>query len=899
MREEPPGQSAEQVIEAAYSDPRQREHAVRWLGWIAYRMGTGTHLNWWDIPAWIPGRQLAAARWFAVWAVFGVVDVVTAVMAPLMAYWFVFFQIMISVQAARDKRSAPIRVRSVPQAIVPRGLRRREIGALVFWALLLVFPVIPFLIRLWRCPAADKPGATAVGAYRADRRTHVIMALALTPVAALIGVPAWILLSASSQGLVVRLAVVAIFAIGMAVFLVLMRAGQYPLLKLAELVLSVRCRERVSFLSLVETAVTKEILLHSGATGYRFQDDGMHAYLAMLGDRAHASHTRDRARRLARAGIRSKVAAALSGAAAGRFSWDVGAGAGIAAAVTAWAATGPANIRTVLGGFFLGGLAGFAVARLLRAAAAGVRWAMENLPDASRKAHVVTAVAAAAAAVFVVAETGTILAKATAAVLPAVFVAACGAWGYALTFRKVRAMSGRWLMLSAYAPDVIVAATTAAGLGVLVDRHVLTTLAASGLLFPVGVWGSVASWRTMDNSERLVVKAGADIAFSVLLGAQAVLFLVWLANLLGLPRAEVIVLRAVLGRAGNVLNFPWWVWTGIYALLAATGLAFARWPVQLKAPIRWSERLHLIPAVKATRRVLTGVYIALLMIVLVGMAAPAAMAPTLQRHIKAAYTVAFQRHLQAEGEIAAYTEIQRQSVGSASARPLTTLIIDIHEISSPSPGDDQATATETDLASRLGELQAATLALSPQAAESSATAEARLSDPLHDAADLGHRLAEESKEEKDDDTASKRVEEAGELAAAAVANLISLPNISSNEVFQIVREYLSGLIEGSQLKDVFAAWAEHVTHKTPPDADDLVEPDPAQLEQAADDALPPDIMLDRAAARALSEPPLMAAADMANQARYFQEHVGPCTGCAAPDTPDQPGGPPEDGPAEP
>jgi hypothetical protein len=66
------------------------------------------------------------------------------------------------------------------------------------------------------------------------------------------------------------------------------------------------------------------------------------------------------------------------------------------------------------------------------------------------------------------------------------------------------------------------------------------------------VWGSFLLWRKMTGSRRLAVKAGADLVFALLLGAQAVLLLVWLANLLGMPRPEVLALRAVLGRAGRL-----------------------------------------------------------------------------------------------------------------------------------------------------------------------------------------------------------------------------------------------------------------------------------------------------------------------------------------------------------
>jgi hypothetical protein len=914
MQEPFPGQSAASLLLDAYrDDEKRREHAVRWLGWIACRMDTSKSLNWWEIPAWIPGGQLVAAQRFSVLAVFVVVDAATAVVAPVMGLWLAVLQLLIGLQILlRGGRRRAMTVRLLPQVVVPRQLRRGEVGGVLRRALLLIVPVFPYLIRLWSCPAAARPVATPVSTYRADRLTCVIMGLAWAPAAVLMGWPVWLVLGVFTNGLAARLAVVTFFVLGSGVFCVLVGGGLYPRLKLTELALSAGRRERICFLRLLEDAAERGVMQQpdTGCTFYAFRDDDMQEYLAARGRAAQVCHVRERAHRSARAGIRSKVAVALSDAAVSRFTRDLGAGAGIVAGVAAGAPFGPVSIRVVLlmvfRGVLFGAMGALVVPGLLRKIAAAAHWTQVNLPGPSRKVRAAVVTVTAAAAVLLVAEAGTLLAEATAAVLPAVFVAACGTWACVLTLRKVRSMSGRWLKLTAHVPDVIAAAATAASLWVLADRALLPTLAASGLLFPAGIWGSIMAWRTMNRSDRLAVKAGADITLSLLLGAQAVLLLVWLANMLRLPPAEVTVLRAALGQAGTAADLPWWVWTGLYALLAAAGLAFARWPARLKAVIRWFWRLHLAPAAKTSRRMLTCVHIALLMIVLVGLAAPAALAPTLQRQLKAAYTVAFQREFQAEGEIAAYRQIQRQFTGATPPRPLAALVIDVHNISPPSPGDDNATATENDLAYRLGELQAAALALSSppslEAAESSAATQAGFNDPLHDGAELGDRLAKVGEEEKKDDAASKNTEEAGDDAAAAVASSISisLPHVSGNEVLQIVREYLSGLIEGSPLKDVFATWAEHVTRATSLDARTLVVPDSAQLEQAASDALPADTLLDPAATRALSEPPLAAAVDMANQARYFQEHTGPCSGCTAPDnTPGQPGEPHEDDPAEP
>ena len=60
---------ADQVLRAAYPDERQRDYAMRWLGWIAFHMGADERLDWWAIPAWMPPAQLVTARRLAAWAI--------------------------------------------------------------------------------------------------------------------------------------------------------------------------------------------------------------------------------------------------------------------------------------------------------------------------------------------------------------------------------------------------------------------------------------------------------------------------------------------------------------------------------------------------------------------------------------------------------------------------------------------------------------------------------------------------------------------------------------------------------------------------------------------------------------------------------------------------------------
>ena len=54
----------------------------------------------------------------------------------------------------------------------------------------------------------------------------------------------------------------------------------------------------------------------------------------------------------------------------------------------------------------------------------------------------------------------------------------------------------------------------------------------------MAAWASYRTWRAMNDVARLAVRAAADIALSLLLGADLVLFVVWLANLLGPHQAR-------------------------------------------------------------------------------------------------------------------------------------------------------------------------------------------------------------------------------------------------------------------------------------------------------------------------------------------------------------------------
>jgi hypothetical protein len=909
MEEAGTAQRESQLLLAEYPDERQRTHATRWLGWVAYRMDDGRDLAWWQIPAGIPARRLRLARRVVVGATLCLTVALAATFLPSAAEALGAVIVGAALLRTSDKRRVPRLPRpGPPVTLAPRWPQRgRELGLLALW-LLPVVTFLPFLLGRWTVRATGDPQAT----YRADRRTSAAFGLAWALGTIALGV----IVGARQER---WLGVLVSLAVGAGLLAALMKST-FPLVKLTELVLLAQWRERVCFDRLLADAAERGVLRRHDAV-YRFIDPAAQAALVASHEAVLIEQVAARTVRAARVGARSALLAFLTKGRRLRISVDFAAGAVTFVGVVAvqnnglrgggWgAALGRPLLGAVLFLIGLGLASGF-----LRGLGAAARWSLANVPDASRKARYTALAIAAVIAGLLVAEAGAIGLTVTLAIGPAAFVAACGLWAGLLTNRRVRTIAsrrtdtsrrtGHWLR---FAPDVIAAATTAATLLVLAERDLLTTAPAAGLLFPPAIWGSIGIWRSMNKSERLAVKAGADIALSLLLGTELVLFLIWLVNLLSMPRHEVAALRAVLERTGAFADPPWWLWTGLYVLLAGASVAFMGWPARLGKSIRWFDRLRVVSVANVTRRVLSGVHIGLLVIVLIGLAAPAALRPTLKRELKDTYTLALQRELEGHGEAIAYTEISRQ-FNSATQTPapiptLLAIVTKIHETAGPPPGRHDATDAETDLARRLGELQALALALRPPpalpAAEQSAAAAAGFDGPVRDSGDLRDRLTAVEEKDTDDDASAKRAEQAGDLAAAVVASTISIPSISDNEVFQIVREYLGGLIEDSPLKDVFAAWAERLSgRKAPADADALVVPDPARLEQAAaaelsreytslgtGDPVTDPLVTDPSYASALKESPIDASVDLANQVRYAQENDGsPCPGCARPENP--------------
>jgi hypothetical protein len=896
------------LLADGYPRDRDRERAVRWLGWVAYHWGTEP-VTWWEIPARVPGRWLARVR-FAVAVVIVAATLGAAIGFTLwVAITILFLAVVVLGNAGVHVPSRPLQIPrpGPPRQVAPRWPRGR--GAVVLVASLIpIVTFMPVLLRQWTEPAHGDAAQT----YRADRRTAAARLIAWLGSAGLVAA----IVAGAGVPLGAWLGVDLSLAAGAGLFAAL-TTGPYPMVKLTELILLAQWRQPVSLHRVLTGADAARVLVRAGGR-WTFRDEAVRAELAA----AHAAELRDRDRaREARAarttGARARLVAALDARGIARARADLAAGVAMFLLLLGLTLThGPTRSTwwTIAGMFTAiaaaAGLICYAFApRLLRQAVACLRWTLVNVAPFSRGTRLSAAAVAVAAAALLIANAGPAIAAFAARVLPAVFVAVCGGWILLVTYRKrrpARRPRGSGSGRSGGGPgaaqwhrrlqDAIVVATTGTALLALARPDVLDVEPAAGLLFPAAGWAGFRAWRAMNTSGRLAVRAAADITLSLLLGADLVLFVVWLANLLGLTRPEVAAVRGALERAGDLADLPWWLWTGLYAALAVAAAAFAVWPARLRWAIGLSAQLRVVPAADAVRRVLTGLHIGLLVIVLVAVAVPAAVFPVLRDQLAARYAVAYQRQLEAAGEQAAYAEISGQFTAAKANRAVLADIVEkIHGIDHPRPGNDHATATEADIARRVGELQAATLLAGTEsiATERNAAGTAGFTVPIQDAQDLRMRVMELDEQEKKEDATHERAEQAGDLAAATVASLLSVPDIGRDEVVQIVREYVSGLIEESPLKDVFAAWTQRLAGALrPPDAGPLVVPQPLKLETEALLTQIREGEKEHFAATLPSteqESAVDAAVDMANQTRYLSEGgTGPCAGCTPAESHDEP-----------
>jgi hypothetical protein len=175
-------------------------------------------------------------------------------------------------------------VSGAPQTLVPRWPRARELASIIMIGLVFFPLLVPVFLNLWASPIADSPSSTAVGTYRADRRTSIIYGLVYaTALGLLAGLLAGLIAGHAAgplAGLVAAIGwgLVTALATSLTAWLV---AGQVPLVKLTELILIPRHRGNVNFLRLLEEAFARQVLRQAGAL-YQFRHAALQARLAAI-----------------------------------------------------------------------------------------------------------------------------------------------------------------------------------------------------------------------------------------------------------------------------------------------------------------------------------------------------------------------------------------------------------------------------------------------------------------------------------------------------------------------------------------------------------------------------------------------------------------------------------------
>ena len=311
-----------QLLAAAYPDERQRDHATRWLAWIARQMGTTRDLAWWEIPGWVRPWKLCLILGCAGGVLFGTaVGFIAAQLAGLPAGIPAGAVAGTVFGGLGGGLGMPRRgLQRHPRSFVPRWPRPRELGLVLFgsveagliigfttWtaaglAVWLGAPLEPRsgpglvfafvagfvfgtavglgLLFGYFCtiPVAASPSATAVGTYRADRQTSIIAGLVIGAIAGVVA------------GLAFGPAAGTVTGLGAGLLSTLITV-QVPIVKLTEIILSFQERSRISFRRLLEDALDRQLLRQAG-TVYQFRHAALQDHLAATYSRPTTLRTR-------------------------------------------------------------------------------------------------------------------------------------------------------------------------------------------------------------------------------------------------------------------------------------------------------------------------------------------------------------------------------------------------------------------------------------------------------------------------------------------------------------------------------------------------------------------------------------------------------------------------------
>lgn len=294
----------DQVLITAYPDTAEREHATRWLSWIAGHMGTGRDLRWWDIPAYIPRwqRRLALGLMLGFGVGLGVGPILGLELGLVGGFLFGLIPAIVpglpAVPYALDLRWPTRRElrHLLARALVgglALGLISGPVSRLVFglvfgwefgWEFVLAVGLVSAsmagfmqgfagLIEVWREPAATAQAVSPREVYQSDRRVALAVGLLIGAAFAVVGALSAGLLLGPLIGLEAGLASGLVFGLVLglvgALLAGLAAAGPAVHVVVVELVWWLR-GESVRFLPLLEAALERQVLRQAGAV-YQFR----------------------------------------------------------------------------------------------------------------------------------------------------------------------------------------------------------------------------------------------------------------------------------------------------------------------------------------------------------------------------------------------------------------------------------------------------------------------------------------------------------------------------------------------------------------------------------------------------------------------------------------------------
>ena len=945
VREAPVSASPEDMLRAAYPRRLQRARALRWLSFIAWRSPGQQPFGWWQVPLWLDQGKLLWPRRLVttalVWVGFGL-----ALGAYNGGQIGLSSGFTLGIGAGWLSGKLGSRLDDRLFALVPRPPRTRREALALAVGLATGVLLRRMLVRQWRTEiVAGTPGS----AYRACLRSALIDAaaclLAGLPLAAAAWLGHWPALLVPA-GLVTGFSVLGALCSEPLPEVWLAGVAKPPHRQRWNFLLRLGSSRRLL------RAAERGGLLQPSGNEYRWASAEIRDYLIgreQAAIAANAARADDRKRSRARA--RERYAQAAEAAAAGPRTWLLGLlsptarrrlsislSIGIVSGFWIWFLTQPpaAGLWTVVVGLALLGswtafLGVFVVRALLARLAGLLRWSLWLTGRMSPQAKVGVAAAIVCAAGLITLAPGPAavrhgLAVAGTAVLPGAVVAVVGGWGAALVHQRLRNSTRLPVRLGSAAAagqadqgrgaGPMDRGRAGGGRG-LRDR---AALVRSGVAGRAGSGGPAVPARGVAERPRLArderLGAGTGPRGGRHHRVAAARRVADRAACLPREHAEDAAGRGrrAEGRGRPGRRAARRALVGLGRPVRGAGRAQRRVrplarpdppPRRLGGPAAArSRRLAHLAAGRCREprwrsRGTAGAHIGLLLITLIGAVAPAAAEPVLRVRLASQYTQSLTDIARAEGATAELRLVAADLplLPASALAPLVDLVVDIHKDGKATDGQPSASAVELDLAARLGELQAETLSAGHRPPpveqfEADTTRDAGLDSPAANSGAEGERLGELATEEHDDQDAKELADQAGELAASALATALGpIPGLGSGEVTGILKEYLSALIEFSPLKDTFAAWTEKLGKEAePPAAADLVVPDPARLDAAAVAQARQEVanspVSDPAKLKSLlDEGGVAGAVAVANQTRYLQEHAaGPCDGCAQPNS---------------